>query len=687
LGYASAVLSRISKKVIAIEKVHSLVKVARKNIESLGIKNIEIREGDGSSGLADEAPFDIIVISTPTIKNKKVFLKQLSSRGQLICIEYGEESLMTLVKYFRDVTNKFRRIEYGVLKSSHGNDEILIELGLISNDVLQQAREEAKKNKSLVIDEVRKLMSVNDIELYRSLAQQHGLNLGKVDELLSIIDPMLFDSCSKGFLDHHRIIPLCIQDDTLIVATNNPDASMTEIQKVFPQLSIEKILVTPTDFLRIWKAIDLSLKTDKQLETELLNEASNQLQESFSKPKQEAHLVSLFEALLLDAVAERASDIHLEIYGRNVRVRLRVDGELKDLPHYFINRREMMGLINVIKIRSELNIAERRLPQGGRSRLTVGDAKFDLRVQIQPSLHGEHVIIRLLPQNPKLISIEQLGMSTEIADNYKRMLRNPAGLMLVVGPTGSGKSTTLYAGLQLLAADSTRKVITVEDPIEYSIDRIQQTRVRPDIGFNFDDAMRSFVREDPDVILVGEIRDHETAIEAVRASQTGHVLLSTLHSNDAIDAIQRLFDLGIHPNSLASELLAIMAQRLAKKICENCRVETEPNKSILQEIFPAGTPDSFVAYSGKGCRLCQQTGTKGRVAVVEYFQITPDIRNAISKQLPVAELRKLALDCGLVTMRDSALDHVINGNISLSELPRILPAERMAPEARWQLEQ
>ncbi len=226
----------------------------------------------------------------------------------------------------------------------------------------------------------------------------------------------------------------------------------------------------------------------------------------------------------------------------------------------------------------------------------------------------------------------------------------------------------------------------MEDPIEYSITNIQQTRVRPEIGFSFADAMRSFVRQDPDVILVGEIRDNETAVEAMRASQTGHVVLSTLHCNDAVDAMQRLYDLGVHPNSLASELLAVIAQRLAKRICLNCRVPAEPDEAILREVFPDGTPHSFRSFIGKGCEQCNDSGTHGRMGVVEYLHIDPELRNAIARQIPVGELRKLALDCGLITMRDSALDHVIQGNIPLSELPRILPAERMAPEARWQWE-
>ncbi len=214
-----------------------------------------------------------------------------------------------------------------------------------------------------------------------------------------------------------------------------------------------------------------------------------------------------------------------------------------------MSAREIRGVINVIKLRAELNIAEHRLPpQGGRSRLQLGDTSYDLRIQTQPSLHGENAIIRLLPQTGRAMTIAELGgMSSAIGSRYQRLLDNPAGLVLVVGPTGSGKSTTLYAGLQTLADDSRRKVITVEDPIEYSIDNIQQSRVRSEIGFSFADAMRAFVREDPDVILVGEIRDQETALEAIRASQTGHVVLSTLHCNDAVDSLQRLYDLAFIP--------------------------------------------------------------------------------------------------------------------------------------------
>ncbi len=687
LGYACAVLSRVAEQVIAIERLASLTTAVSDKMLSLGLSNVVVRQGDGSGGAPEDSPFDLILVSTPNIENKTALFKQLTPRGQLVCIEYAEASLLMLVKYTHDGQGHYVRTEHGYVDFIKNKDELLIELGFVTDDMLRQARNLAKARGSTIIEEVRQLIKLNDFDLYHSLAKQYGLVLGEVEALLKNVDPKYFGRCSKAFLDHQRLIPLYLDNHSLKVATDNPNAAMIEIQQVFPNNKIEKVLVTPTDFHRLWSAIDLCQPCNKPPPASEDGVGEQDLDLfGHQKPEIEAHLVTIFEALLLDAVAERASDIHIEQYSGQSRVRLRVDGELRDLQHYVLDPQELRGLVNVIKIRAELDIAERRLPQGGRSALRVGSSLFDLRIQVQPALHGEHVVIRLLPQNSALISIEKLGLSPAIADSYKRLLRDPAGLVLVVGPTGSGKSTTLYAGLQLLAADGTRKVITVEDPIEYSIDKIQQTRVRPEIGFNFADAMRSFVRQDPDVILVGEIRDQETALEAIRASQTGHVVLSTLHCNDAVDAMQRLYDLGVHPNSLASELLAVMAQRLARKICTHCREIAEPEEDILKEVFPDGAPNSFRAYIGKGCEQCGGRGIKGRVGVVEYMRANADLRNAISRQIPVAELRTLALDCGLVTMRDSALDHVIQGNIPLSELPRILPAERMAPEARGQWE-
>jgi type IV pilus assembly protein PilB len=438
-------------------------------------------------------------------------------------------------------------------------------------------------------------------------------------------------------------------------------------------------LVTPADFHRIWSSAKLGRLPDERSEPRVATESTDR--DLLVDSAVDARMVAIFEAMLLDAVAERASDIHLEVYDDQVRVRFRIDGELRDVTHYQLTKLELRGLINIVKINAGLDIAERRLPQGGRFRRRAGTSTFDLRVQTQPSLYGEHGIMRLLPQDTHLLTIEELGFPPEIAEQYRRLLASPGGLILVVGPTGSGKSTTLYAGLQVLAKDATRKVITAEDPIEYSMHGIQQTQVKPEIGFAFANAMRAFVREDPDVILVGEIRDKETALEAIRASQTGHLVLSTLHSNDAVDAVQRLFDLDMHANSVASELLSVIAQKLAKRICKVCREPAEPEPEIMAELFPNGdVPEDFQTYRGAGCSVCAGRGTKGRIAVLEYLRADENVRSAVTKRVSVDELRQVALDAGMVTMRDSAIWLVKEGVVPLSELPRVLSAERMAPE-------
>ncbi len=676
-GYLTAIVSLMVKQVITIEKNHTLAKLAKSNFSKLKLENIQIVIGDAGHEIPEQSPFNIIIISTPGIKAQQL-LRQLAPGGQLIAIEGKSGHSLQLVKYSINKNKQCQRKELGIVNFSGYSGK----LNIVDKEILTKAREIARKKNTPVIEQVRQLIKLEDIELYSSLAKQHNITLAKADKLLQEADPKVFSRFSRAFLDHHRLIPLSDKNHCLKVVTTDPEASTNDFRTVYPDHVIEKILVTPTGYHRLWSSLELSLdgRSIEDAPPAKVVKEVNILERE--QTKFHAHLILVFEALLLDAIGENASDIHLEIYAEEVRIRIRVDGELRDLNHYRLSPTELAGLVNVIKTRCELDISEHRLPQGGRSHLRADNVVYDLRVQTQPSLYGEHVVIRLLRQDSELIKIEGLGFPPIIANKYKRLLHDPAGLILVVGPTGSGKTTTLCAGLQLLASDGTRKVITIEDPIEYSIKNIQQTRVQSAIGFNFADAMRAFVREDPDVILVGEIRDRETALEAIRASQTGHLVLSTLHSNDAVDALQRIYDLDILPNSIAGELLAVVAQRLAKKICQHCKHEATADPQLLEELFPSGPPKNFKCFEGRGCKDCDNHGTRGRVAVIEYLHANNAIRNAISAQPPVGELRSIALDAGLVTMRDSALDHVIQGTIPLSELPRILPAERMAPEVR-----
>ncbi len=687
-GYLTAVLAELAHRVLYVDRNPVVAEKARERFFKGGKHNVDVISAAVDEGVPADELCDLIICTT-FLSDPSVLITSIRDGGRLVCLE-GRAGPVPSLAMFRRTGIKLERLRtLGWVDFNRNAEQILIDLGLVNDAVLAEARAEASGKNERVLDVVRRKLNLEEIDLYRSLAQQRGMIFTDADEVLASLQSELFRRFSRTFLDLSRMIPVAEEDGGLTVVTDDPDVHTDQLERLTPNHKITCLLVTPSDFRRIWSALDLTVKgshfaaehgkTPPQNDENL---TKNLLVEDRGNKNISPYLVSVYEAILLDAVSEKASDIHIEQYENRVRIRLRVDGDLHDLPQYQLSAREIRGVINVIKLRAELNIAEHRLPQGGRSRLQLGDTSYDLRVQTQPSLHGENAIIRLLPQTGRAMTIAELGMSPAIGARYQRLLDNPAGLVLVVGPTGSGKSTTLYAGLQTLADDGNRKVITIEDPIEYSIENIQQTRVRSEIGFSFADAMRSFVREDPDVILVGEIRDQETALEAIRASQTGHVVLSTLHCNDAVDSLQRLYDLGVHPNSIAGELLAVIAQRLAKRICKHCRKPARPDPAILAEVFPDGAPANFRCFSGAGCDKCNGRGTQGRVGIVEYLEVNTDIRNAISSQPPIGELRWRALDAGLVTMRDSALDHVIEGIIPLSELPRILPRERMAPEVR-----
>ncbi|MBX3250499.1 MAG: Flp pilus assembly complex ATPase component TadA [Myxococcales bacterium] len=672
-GYVAAVLAHLASSVVSIERSSARVEGAAQRLALVGVADaIDLRHGDGSAGCRDRAPFDAILYLPTARTVPPELIEQLAPGGNFVAPDPRPGRMLRLVRG----EDGFAREEIGSdAPPPRLGDLLVAEAGLHRHQVEEAARV-AQRTQRRLGEVILEETSLTETDVYRALAHQRGLPFGDVEGLLTRVDPAVVRAIPRAFLQHNQVVPIARDGSALLVATTDPDGAAPDLAKALSARTLRLHLVTPTDYRRLWSGIDLMGAERPEAPAEPSHEARGDLLEGATV---DARFVGLFEALLLDAIGERASDIHLEQYGDRVRVRLRVDGELRDVPRYAMTPAELRGVMNVLKVSSTLDIAERRLPQGGRMRRRAGGRAFDLRVQTQPSLHGEHCVIRLLPQDTRLLTIEDLGLDTELAASYRRLLDHPAGLVLVVGPTGSGKSTTLYAGLQILARDATRKVITVEDPIEYSIDGVQQTQVKPEIGFAFAHAMRAFVRQDPDVILVGEIRDGETALEAVRASQTGHLVFSTLHCNDAVDAVQRLLDLGMHPNSVASELLAVLAQRLARRICDGCRVVARPDPEVLAELWPAGdVPASFRCFVGEGCARCGGHGTYGRIAVVEYLPTGPAIRGGIAHRMPIDELRDLARQSGLRSLRRVAVDLVTRGIIPMSELRGMLSAEHMA---------
>jgi len=384
----------------------------------------------------------------------------------------------------------------------------------------------------------------------------------------------------------------------------------------------------------------------------------------------EAPVIRLVNNIILQAVDERASDIHIEPGPGDVRVRFRVDGMLREVMR--LPRGASASLAARVKILAELNIAERRLPQEGRIQIRCREREIDLRVSLLPTIFGEKVAIRVLDRSQLVSDIAGLGFSAANLERFRRILRAGYGMILVTGPTGSGKTTTLYAALHQIHQPE-RNIITVEDPVEYVLDGITQCQVRPKIGYTFAVALRALLRQDPDVIMVGEIRDAETAQIAVRAAITGHLVLSTMHTNDAAGAITRLVDMGIEPYLVASSVLGVVAQRLVRVICPHCRESYSPGPSSAERAFLGlGADDPLVLYRGRGCDYCGRTGYRGRTAVQEVLLVDRGIRELITAGAPAHEVRLAAREKGMVELRDDAARKVLDGVTTVSEVARLM---------------
>jgi general secretion pathway protein E len=392
----------------------------------------------------------------------------------------------------------------------------------------------------------------------------------------------------------------------------------------------------------------------------------------FESPKdlleltEEAPIIRLLNALLMEAVKERASDIHIEPYEKGIDVRLRIDGIL----HKILSPPKIIqdALISRIKIMAGLDIAEKRLPQDGRIRLLIGGKDIDIRVSIIPTALGERAVLRLLDRQAGILSLEMLGFTDTILNSFKNALSRQNGIILVTGPTGSGKTTTLYASLLRLNTEE-RNIITVEDPVEYQLSGIGQMQVNPKIGLTFASGLRAILRQDPDIMMVGEIRDLETAEIAVHASLTGHLVLSTLHTNDAPSAITRLIDMGIEPFLVASSLICILAQRLVRVICPYCKESYTPS---AQEIayLETQTPPSLL-YRGEGCDKCLGKGYLGRTGIYEFLEITPDIRSMIVERKDAQAIKTAAINSGFKTLQSDAKEKIIKGITTIEEVLRV----------------
>ncbi len=565
--------------------------------------------------------------------------------------------------------------------------EVLVRDGYVSDEDMEEALYMSRKTQRMVGKVLIETGKVNEVDFFKMLSTQRRIPLIAQQDLLPMLDKELALKLSKAFCIHNSTVPYLREGDTIFVVTAEPTIDSEDLKAALGCTHVHINLTTYSDIALILRHIfvdeassglqhDEEDQEDEEGADDFLEDVA--ITEGFEGEIESIEVTTkkyqkITNALLVQAIKAGASDIHLETYDKDVFIRYRVDGTLYDNNDIRITKKNINGVVNVIKISSDINIAERRLPQAGRFRRRMGDMTFDFRVQTQPTLHGENVVIRLLKQSANTMLLEKLGFMPDIEARFSKVIQNPSGMILIVGPTGSGKTTTLYSTLGLISKDVTKKVLTIEDPIEYSVTRLQQSQVKKEIGFGFPDAIRAFLREDPDVILVGEIRDRETAMEALRASQTGHLVFSTLHVSNTVETIQRLMDLDLVSGTIAAEMVSILAQRLAKRNCPHCLAPHKPSKELLDSFYPNGVPSHVEFKKGMGCEKCNFMGHKGRIAVFELWLVDVESKKLIIQNAPFDELYDSATNHGLIPMIKDALYKVENGIIALDELPNIIP--------------
>jgi general secretion pathway protein E len=469
------------------------------------------------------------------------------------------------------------------------------------------------------------------------------------------------------FLQKHQMLPLIPDGENLRIGIKGPeDMEALEDIRLLLQRHVEPVFLSVEEIEEGLRSL-MGERISESDEDDSLILAEDESQDLLSVSR-DAPIISLVNSLFLKAVNTRASDIHIEPYEKEAVVRMRVDGILHEV--LTVSKPRFTSITARIKVMGKLNLAENRLPQDGRIRLKAGDKTVDVRVSTVPTLFGERIVLRLLEMTAKMLTLEEVGLYGEQFERVMKLIENPYGIILSTGPTGSGKSTTLYAVLQKVHTPE-RNVITIEDPVEYQVNGIGQIQVNSKIGLTFASGLRSILRQDPDVVMVGEIRDSETAEIAIHASLTGHLVLSTLHTNDAPTGVTRLMDMGIQGYLISSSLLGVVAQRLVRKLCSDCKQTYTPPVSELRQLgLTLEQYRDTKFYSPRGCSKCLNTGYKGRHGIFEVLTVDEDLRSLITRSGEMSAIRQLAKQKGMITLQQDGIDKVIRGITSVDEVLR-----------------
>jgi type IV pilus assembly protein PilB len=547
--------------------------------------------------------------------------------------------------------------------------DVIVDMGLASRpqveDALETARATGATPERVLLDH----RIITQEGLARALAERYGLD--HLDLGVFQVDMNAANLVTTAIAKRYQAVPVAFADtQTLLVAMADP-SNVLAVDDIAIMTGHEvRVAVAPADDIaglisRLDRLEDVVGNTQ-----DLVEEAEQDSAEvvALHETSEDAPVIKLVNQLVAQAVERGASDIHLAQDGRELRVRFRIDGVLQDITS--VQRKLAPGVVSRIKIMAELDIAERRLPQDGRVGLLVDGRHIDLRVVTMPSVHGEGVVMRVLDKSNVVVDLDQLGMGDAERERFEAACRETHGAVLVTGPTGSGKSTTLYAALQMLNTPE-KNIITVEDPVEYEMEGLTQLQVANKVGLSFATGLRAMVRADPDIIMVGEIRDRETAQIAVESALTGHLVLSTLHTNDAPGAITRLIEMGVEPFLVASALDCIVAQRLARMLCPHCKRRTIIPAKILQESGYRAHME-LEAYEPAGCRRCGGSGYKGRIGIYEVMNVTPEVQTMALERRPAEEIREQAVKQGMTRLRDDGLQKVRAGRTSIAEISRVI---------------
>ena len=542
----------------------------------------------------------------------------------------------------------------------------LINRGILSIAKLAEIKSALISDGGTFTDHLLKSELIQEETLYKTLADILNLpyiNLGEFN-----IDSDIIKLFPASLAKQYKVIPLFQIGKTLTVTMTDP-TDITAIDRIQSSIGmdIDSCISTESDIntaLEQHYGVSSSVANlmDSLLPDEKEDETVNSLQASLDDSLMtDQPVIKLVNLIILQGIRENASDIHIEPTEKDLGIRLRVDGILH--PITSPPKRLQNELIARIKVMSNMDITEARLPQDGRFTFSDNDMKIDVRVSTVPSVQGEHIVMRLLNTGKLNVGLSNLGFSKDMLTLYKRFIKKPYGMILVTGPTGSGKTTTLYSTLSEISSVE-KNIVTIEDPVEYRLNRIRQIQVNPRIGLNFASGLRSIVRQDPDIIFVGEIRDKETAEIAIQSALTGHLVFSTLHTNDAAGAISRLNEMGIEPFLISSSVIAVLAQRLVRKVCQNCKESVKITKEDEKLGLPAGQP----YVKGKGCSICLNTGYKGRIGIFELLEINSNIHEAIINKSSSSTIKKLAIEAGMVTLREDGLQKVISKQTTPEEV-------------------